>query len=148
MFLKGLNENAVGRFPDLAKIYREEAVTEGVNHDLAFCQMLVETDCLTFSNGQHADHNNFGGIGVPKGGLDSAAFPSVRLGVRAHIQHLKAYGSQEPLVLKAVDPRFAYVRRGVAPYIDQLSGRWSAGMDYGEKILALVRRLYESAGLL
>jgi hypothetical protein len=148
MFLKGMNEKAVGQFPDLAKIYREEAITEGINHDLAFCQMLVETNALAFSTGQDASHNNFGGIGSPKGGLEPAIFPSPRLGVRAHIQHLKAYASQEPLVLRPVDPRFAFVRRGVAPRIDQLGGRWSADMDYGQKILALVRRLYESAGLL
>jgi hypothetical protein len=148
MFLKAMNEKAVSQFPDLAKIYREEAITEGVNHDLAFCQMLVETNDLTFNTGMDASHNNFGGIGSPKGGLEPTTFPSARLGVRAHIQHLKAYASQEPLVLRPVDPRFAYVRRGVAPCIEQLGGRWSADMNYGQKILALVRRLYESAGLL
>lgn len=148
MFLKGVNESAVGQFPDLAKIYREEATTEGINHDIAFCQMLLETHALTFTNGTAPSLNNFGGIGAPKGGVDSASFPSTRIGVRAHIQHLKAYASQEPLVLRQVDPRFLYVRRGAAPRVGQLSGRWSADMDYGEKILALVRRLYESAGLL
>ncbi len=148
MFLKGVNERAVSQYPDLAKIYREEAMTEGVNHDLAFCQMLVETNSLAFNNGLNPSHHNFGGLGAPKGALEDASFPSVRIGVRAHIQHLKAYASLEPLVLRPVDPRFAYVRRGVAACIDQLSGRWSADRDYGQKILALVRRLYESAGLL
>ena len=148
MFLKGINEGVVSQYTDLAKIYREEATTEGINHDLAFCQMLVETNFLAFNNGLDPSHNNFGGLGVPQGDLDSASFPSTRIGVRAHIQHLKAYASQEPLVLRSVDPRFSYVRRGVAPRIDQLSGRWSADMHYGQKILALVRRLYESAGLL
>ncbi len=148
MFLKGINEGAIGQYPDLAKIYREEAMTEGINHDLAFCQMLVETNALAFNHGLDPSSNNFGGLGAPKGGSANASFPSVRIGVRAHLQHLKAYASQEPLVLRSVDPRFPYVRRGVAPSIDQLSGRWSADMDYGQKILALVRRLYESAGLL
>jgi hypothetical protein len=148
MFLKGMNEKAISQYPDLAKIYREEAMTEGINHDLAFCQMLVETNALAFNIGPDASDNNFGGIGSPKGVGEPTSFSSARLGVRAHIQHLKAYASQEPLVLRPVDPRFFYVRRGVAPRIEQLGGRWSADMDYGQKILALVRRLYESAGLL
>jgi N-acetylmuramoyl-L-alanine amidase len=148
MFLKGVNEAAVSEFPELAKLYREEAATEGVNHDIAFCQMLVETNALTFNNGLTAEQNNFGGIGVPMGGGEEATFPSARIGVRAQIQHLKAYGSTEPLVLRRVDPRFQFVRRGVAPLVHQLAGRWSADPHYGDRILALVRRLYESAGLL
>jgi len=148
MFLKGINEGAVSQYPDLAKLYRTEAMTEGVNHDLAFCQMLVETHSLTFDQGTAPTSYNFGGIGAPRGQLDSVSFPSLRIGVRAHIQHLKAYASQEPLVLRPVDPRFQYLRRGIAPRITQLNGRWSADMTYGQKILALVRRLYESTGLL
>ena len=148
MFLKTMNEEGVSRYPDLAKIYREEATTEGVNHDLAFCQMLIETNALRFNTGLDSSHSNFGGIGAPRGGANQASFTSLRLGVRAHIQHLKAYASQEPLVLKPVEPRCNHVRRGVAPRVDHLSGRWSADEDYGDKILALVRRLYESAGLL
>ncbi|MEH2168652.1 MAG: cell wall hydrolase, partial [Nostoc sp.] len=76
------------------------------------------------------------------------SFPSARIGVRAHVQHLKAYASLEPLVQEVVDPRFRFVTRGIAPLIDQLSGRWSADLDYGTKISAMLKRLYESAGLL
>jgi hypothetical protein len=47
-----------------------------------------------------------------------------------------------------VDPRFRFVRRGVAPKVELLSGRWSADPLYGEKVLAILRRLYQSAGLL
>ncbi|GAB1539052.1 hypothetical protein NUACC21_17170 [Scytonema sp. NUACC21] len=68
--------------------------------------------------------------------------------VRAHIQHLKAYASLEPLVQEVVDPRFRFVARGIATFIDQLSGRWSADLEYGNKIMAMLKRLYESAGLL
>jgi hypothetical protein len=148
MFLKSVNESAVSKFPELAKIYREEAATEGVNYDIAFCQMLVETNALTFNNGLNASQNNFGGIGAPTGGPDGSAFPSARIGVRAQIQHLKAYASTEPLVLHRVDPRFQFVRRGIAPLVPQLTGRWSADPQYGARILAFARRLYESAGLL
>jgi hypothetical protein len=75
--------------------------------------------------------------------------PDARTGVRAHVQHLKAYASKEPLVLlPPVDPRFNLITRGVAPTVDQLSGRWATSLDYGDSILALLRRLYKLAGLL
>jgi len=148
MFLKSNNEDAVLTFPDLPKLYREEAAVESVNHDIAFCQMCVETGFLRFGGDLKPEQNNFGGIGDVAGRPDGASFPSARIGVRAHIQHLKAYASTAPLVQEVVDPRFAFVARGIAPLVSQLSGRWSADPDYGEKIMAVVRRLYEASGIL
>ncbi|MGF1569930.1 MAG: N-acetylmuramoyl-L-alanine amidase [Nodosilinea sp.] len=148
MFLKSVNEAAVNQYRDLPKIYREEAAIETVNHDIAFCQMLVETNSLNFGGSLNPAQNNFGGIGSPTGGPEGSSFPSARIGVRAQIQHLKAYASSEPLVQRQVDPRFQFVSRGIAPLVQQLNGRWSADMEYGQKIMAFVRRLYESAGLL
>ena len=148
IFLRNNNENALVQFPDIPKLYREEAIIEGVNHDLAFCQMCLETGFLRFGGDIKPQHNNFAGLGAIGGGSEAASFPSARIGVRAHIQHLKAYASLEPLVQQEVDPRFRFVTRGVAPSIDQLSGRWSADLDYGTKIKALFKRLYESAGLI
>ncbi|HEY9737895.1 MAG TPA: N-acetylmuramoyl-L-alanine amidase [Trichocoleus sp.] len=149
MFLKANNEAAATQYRDLPKLYREEGAIEGVNYDIAFSQMCVETAFLTF-NGTilKPAQNNFGGVGSATGGPEGASFPSARIGVRAQIQHLKAYASTEPLVQVLVDPRFRFVRRGVAPLVGQLSGRWSADLQYGQKILAVLRRLYESAGLL
>ncbi|NES24844.1 MAG: glucosaminidase domain-containing protein, partial [Symploca sp. SIO3E6] len=43
-------------------------------------------------------------------------------------------------------PRF--VTRGVAPLVGQLSGRWSTDLQYGDRIKAVIRSLYESADLL
>ncbi|MEO0490131.1 MAG: cell wall hydrolase, partial [Cyanobacteria bacterium J06659_2] len=88
------------------------------------------------------------GLGDADGGPEGATFASARIGVRAQIQHLKAYASVEPLVQELVDPRFRFISRGVAPLVNQLSGRWAADPQYGEKIMSQVRRLYESAGLL
>lgn len=148
MFLKANSEEAIAQFSDLPKLYREEAIAEGVNYDIAFAQMCLETDFLQFGNGITAKQNNFAGLGAGQPTGQERSFPSPRVGVRAHVQHLKAYASHEPLVQEIVDPRFTFVKRGVAPSVHQLSGRWSADPNYGEKIMAILRRLYESASLL
>ncbi|MEA5620310.1 N-acetylmuramoyl-L-alanine amidase [Cronbergia sp. UHCC 0137] len=148
IFLRNNYENALIQFPDVPKLYREEATIEGVNHDIAFCQMCLETGFLRFGGDVKPQQNNFAGLGAIGGGTEAASFGSARIGVRAHIQHLKAYASLEPLVQEEVDPRFRFVTRGIAPLVEQLAGRWSADLDYGKKITAMIRRLYESAGLL
>jgi hypothetical protein len=148
LFLRRNNDNALVKFPDLPKLYREEASVEGINYDVAFCQMCIETGFLRFGGDVKPEQNNFAGLGTIGGGAVVASFESARIGVRAHVQHLKAYASLEPLVQEVVDPRFRFVTRGVAPLVDQLSGRWAADLDYGKKIMATLRQLYETAGLL
>jgi hypothetical protein len=148
MFLKSNNEAALAQFPDIAKLYREEGDAEGIAYDIAFSQMCLETNFLRFGGEIRPTQNNFAGLGSVGGSAESASFPSARIGVRAHIQHLKAYANTAPLVQEVVDPRFNFVTRGIAPLVAQLSGRWEADPKYGEKILALLRRLFESAGFL
>jgi hypothetical protein len=148
IFLKNHNEGALAQFSDLPQLYREEANAEGVNYDIAFCQMCLETGFLRFGGEIQLENNNFAGLGTISGSSDVASFESHRIGVRAHIQHLKAYANLEPLVHEIVDPRFDFVTRGIAQSIDQLSGRWSGDIEYGAKIQALLKQLYESAGLL
>jgi hypothetical protein len=146
MFLKAQQPESLALFPELPKLYREEAAIEGVNHDLAFAQLCLETDFLRFSQGPKPEQNNFAGLsGI---GAATQTFLDARIGVRAHIQHLKAYASAEPLMQQPVDPRFRFVRRGVAPQIEQLGDRWSADPQYALKVMAILRRLYESAGFL
>lgn len=148
MFLKSNNEDALQAFPDIHKMYREEGFREGVNWDIAFSQMCVETSFLRFGNNVKASQNNFASLGTIGNPPEGASFPSARMGVRAHIQRLKGYASKEPLVQEVVDPRFRFISRGSAVFVDQLSNRWSADPNYGEKIMAMLRRLYESAKLL
>lgn len=148
VFLEARNPTGLTRFPDLPKLFREEATIEGVNYDVAFAQMCVETGFLTFGGTVQPTQNNFGGLGAVGNNAQGASFPSARIGVRAQVQHLKAYASTAPLVQEIVDPRFRFVARGIAPLIDQLSGRWAADPKYGEKIVSVLRQLYESAGIL
>jgi N-acetylmuramoyl-L-alanine amidase/Mannosyl-glycoprotein endo-beta-N-acetylglucosaminidase len=148
MFLKTNNELGVKDFPEIGKLYREEGAIEGVDYDIAFAQMCLETNFLKFGGVIKASQNNFAGMGTPGGGPEGASFGSARLGVRAHVQLLKAYASTEPLVQESINPRFRFITRGIAPLVGQLSGRWQPGTDYGDRILALVRRLYELSSLL
>lgn len=148
MFLKANNESATTDYKDLPRYYRDEAKEEGVNHDVAFCQMCLETSYLRFPGNLRPEDNNFGGIGAVGNGSGGISFADPRMGVRAHIQHLKAYASTEPLKNLSIDPRFGFVRRGIAPLVVNLSGRWDADPRYGDKITAIMRRLYESAQFL
>lgn len=151
MFLKNNNEAALTSFSDLPLLYREEATIEGVNHDIAFCQMCIETGFLRFGKGIEPEQNNFAGLGTAISSsitnISGASFVDRRTGVRAHIQHLKAYASNAPLFQSVVAPRFHLVARAIAPNLSQLNGRWSIDPLYDRKILALIRRLYESAGI-
>jgi hypothetical protein len=148
MFLKTHHEKALKDFPDIAKLYQKEGKIEGVNYDIAFCQMCLETNFLRFDGDISPSQNNFANLGTVDDNLQPASFTDIYLGVRSHLQHLKAYASLEPLVQETVDPRFHLVRRGMAEKVSQLSGRWSADLAYGDKIMAMLRQLYESANLL
>ncbi|HOF84904.1 MAG TPA: glucosaminidase domain-containing protein [Treponemataceae bacterium] len=127
----------------LARLYREEAAVERVNADVAFIQMCLETGFLRFGNLVTEDMNNFCGLGAIGPEQPGLRFPDERTGVRAHVQHLQAYGSTEPLAQELVDPRYKYVSpRGKAATIGGLGGTWAADRQYGEKLAALLTRLY------
>lgn len=129
---------------NIAQIYIEEARAEGVNSDVAFCQMCLETNFLKYGGAVEADQRNFSGLGATGGGAGGATFYTVRSGIRAHIQHLKAYASKESLNHQRLDPRFHLVRRGSAPYVRDLTGTWATDPQYGDKILSLLKRLRSS----
>lgn len=142
-FLLAANPALDKRFAyDFAKIYVEEARAEGINHDVAFSQMCVETGFMAFGGLVTRDMNNFCGLGSIGPGQPGERFPSPRIGVRAQIQHLKAYASPEPPKKALVDPRYHWVKTGAASTIDGLSGRWAADREYGVKIRAVLQRLY------
>jgi N-acetylmuramoyl-L-alanine amidase len=148
MFLKSRNATAVNDFPEISQLYRQEGEIEGVSYDLAFCQMCWETNFLKFGNDVSPSQNNFASLGGVDGSINGAAFPNARIGVRAHIQQLKAYATTQPLVQEVVSPRFRFVTRGIAPLFGQLSGRWDVDPNYGTKVLNLVNLLYEDSGLI
>ncbi len=126
----------------IASIYIQEANAEGVNYDVAFSQMCLETGFLRYGGTVLPGQNNFCGLGVLDKKTKGFSFHDIRLGIRAHIQHLKAYASQKKLNNALVDPRFRFVKRGTITDVNDLSGRWAADRHYGKKIRFLLRRMY------
>jgi hypothetical protein len=121
----------------LADLYLSLGRTEGIRGDIAFAQAIHETAFFAFGKDVLPMQNNYSGIGAVGGGIAGAYFSTPEEGVRAQIQHLKAYANTDPLVTETVDPRFNYVKRGTAPYWTDLNGKWAVPGDfYGENILA------------
>ena len=144
LFLLQNNPNLDADFARLlATIYTEEAAFEGVNHDIAFVQMTLETGFLRFGGDVKPEQNNFAGLGAIGNGEPGLSFPDARIGVRAQIQHLKAYGCVEPLNGELVNPRFRFVRRGIAPTYEGLAGTWAVDRLYADKIKSILQRLYD-----
>lgn len=135
----------------LAEMFIEEGEAEGVRGDVAFAQSLHETGYFKFGGIVLPSQNNYAGIGALNGNAtgQAASFPDPRTGVRAQIQHLKAYASTEALANACVDPRFSLVVRGVAPYVEWLGaadnpqGRgWAVpGAGYGANIVKLLGQI-------
>ena len=137
--------------PDLqtfCQIYIEEAKIENIRADVAFCQAMLETGWLKFGGNVDISQFNFAGLGSTGAGVKGASFLNVRNGVRAQIQHLKAYANNENLNNACVDPRFNYVKRGSAPYVEWLGQNdnpngygWATASGYGYNILKLMNEL-------
>lgn len=130
-----------------AQIFYEEATAEGVRAEVAFTQCMKETGFLKYGGDVLPNQYNFAGIGAT-GAVHGASFSNVRMGVRAQIQHLKAYGSISPLTNPCVDPRFNLVKRGSAQHVEWLGIKenpngygWATSKNYGHDIVSMVNVL-------
>lgn len=92
------SRNAAPRLPacsveELAQMFLEEGAAEGVRGDVAWAQSLKETGFFRYGGIVLPEQNNYAGIGALNGNAQgqAATFPDPRIGVRAQIQHLKAY---------------------------------------------------------
>jgi len=146
-YLKKKNPSVPQSVLDMIPLYISEGEAEGVRGDMAFAQSCLETGNFTFSGSAVTlSQNNFCGLGVTQRGKTGLSFETAQLGIRAQIQHLKAYASTDKLRNERIDPRFRYVTRGCAPYAEWLGQKenpqgkgWAAGEKYGEKILSILK---------
>ena len=132
------------------RMYYDEAVAEGVRPEVAFVQTMKETGFLQYGGDASVEQFNFAGLGALDGNAQgqAASFSDVRTGIRAQIQHLKAYGSAENLKSACVDPRFKYVTRNSAKYVEWLGIKenpagvgWASDKNYGYTIVDMVKVL-------
>ena len=124
----------------------QEAAAEGVRADVVFAQICNETGFLQFGGDVSAEQCNFAGLGATGNGVAGETFKNVRTGIRAQVQHLKAYASKDPLNQTCVDTRFSYVTRGTAPYVEWLGiqenpyGKgWATAKNYGYNLVNIVK---------
>ena len=152
-----LKKGGADSIEKFANIYYEEATAEGVDPAVAWCQSMKETGWLRFGGQVKIEQFNFAGLGATDNGASGADFSKygengVRMGVRAQIQHLKAYAvsglTEKDLKYACVDPRFSLVNKGSAKYVEWLGTHenpigagWATGVDYGPDIIKLMNQL-------
>ena len=91
-YIKSKNPGVEQTVLDMIPLYLTEGEVEGVKGDIAFAQSCLETGNFTFAGSAvNLRQNNFCGMGVMKNGEKGNNFPSPQLGIRAQVQHLKAY---------------------------------------------------------
>ena len=131
------------------------AYLENINPIVMICQQILETSIYAFKyNGTDESgntkviqsvvvpgDNNYAGLGATSRGDEKNGFPSNEIGQLAQAQHLKAYGSEEPLNSEMVDIRFEYVKRGSATTVDKLSETWASNPNYGVSIARIYTEL-------
>ena len=145
-YIKAKNGNVPQSVLDMVPLYLSEGEMENIRGDIAFAQSCLETGNFTFSGSAvKLSQNNFCGMGVTQNGMEGNSFDTPQLGIRAQIQHLKAYANTAKLKQECVDPRFDLVSRGCASYVEYLgiqenpNGKgWASGAGYGEKILKIL----------
>lgn len=145
-YIRGVNPNVPQSVIDMIPLYISEGKAEGVRGDVAFAQSCLETGNFGFAGSAVTlSQNNFCGMGVTAAGVKGNSFTSPQIGIRAQIQHLQAYASTAALKQACIDPRYKYVKRGCAPYVEWLGQQenpqglgWAAGAGYGEKILRIL----------
>lgn len=128
----------------ITRLYVSEAADEGINSDVAFVQMCHETGFLKFGGLVTSDMHNYCGLGSIDSSATGARFDTMEEGVRAHIQHLHAYGTTEEAVLhhELIDPRYSWPHK--AYYVEDIQGlakKWATDPDYSVKLEALLVRL-------
>lgn len=126
---------------EFCQIYYEECLAEGVKPEVAFAQSMLETGFLKFGGDVLPNQYNFAGLGATGNGVHGNSFSSVRIGIRAHIQHLKCYASTAPLNQEKVDPRWSDSLRGKAPTVEKLQGTWAASTTYASNLLKAIERI-------
>ena len=148
-YIKKVNPQVSDSVTKMISLYITEGAAEGVRGDIAFAQSCLETGNFTFSGSAVTlDQNNFCGLGVNITGKKGCSFKTAKEGIRAQIQHLQAYACTDGLKQKCIDPRYTYVSRDCAEYVEHLGIQenpkgqgWAAGKNYGTQIIEILNAI-------
>ena len=148
-YIRKINPQVSDSVIKMIPLYLTEGEAEGVRGDIAFAQSCLETGNFAFSGSAVTlDQNNFCGLGVTGTGVKGNSFKTPAEGIRAQIQHLQAYASADRLKNRCVDPRYTYVSRGCAEYVEYLGVQenpkgqgWASGRNYGQKIINILNSI-------
>lgn len=147
------------------EIYLEECQVEGVRPEIAFCQSMLETGFLQYRNcDARPEQFNFAGLDTtgrdPVTGVVNRgrSYSSVRQGIRAHVQRLKAWAVKDMTPEKYKYPcidkdkfdsnwwRNTII--GSSPYVEWLGKEenpsgfgWATAPNYGPIIINILGRL-------
>lgn len=145
-----LSKGGADSIETFCQMYYDEASAEGVRPEVAFAQTMKETGFLQYGGDASIGQFNFAGLGTTGGGVPGNSYPDVRTGIRAQIQHLKAYATADPLTQECVDDRYEYVKKGAAPYVEWLGQQenpeglgWATGDNYGYDIVNMIEDMTE-----
>jgi hypothetical protein len=94
VFLKSRNPSLNARYDDIGVYYMRHGEELGIRWDIAFYQMVVETNSLRYTGDVDADQFNFAGLGATGGGVKGERFRSISDGVRAHLEHVLMYSGK------------------------------------------------------
>lgn len=153
---------------DLVDYYWQEGKAEGVRPEVALSLSIKETGFWRYGGIVQPEQNNFGGLGAlnENASGEAASFIDCQIGVRAVVQHMRAYATREALRQGNVDPRYEAVIKagyhGQAPTVHGLSGKWAwpgfdrrkhptlavaylAGETYGQEITQMYRQMLDFA---
>lgn len=145
---EALSKGGADSIESFCQMYYDEATAEGIRPEVPFVQTMKETGWLQYGGDASIEQFNFAGLGTTGGGVAGNSYPDVRTGIRAQIQHLKAYATADALAQECVDERYEYVTKGSAPYVEWLGQQenpegygWATADNYGYSIVDMISKL-------
>lgn len=146
-FLKSRNGSLAKRYDDLSVYYMRHGEDLKIRWDMAFYQMIVETNTLRYDGDVRADQFNFAGLGATGGGVRGERFKSISDGVRAHLEHVAMYAGKHIANPVAERTRKVQEWEVLVPYqrslpgpmtFTQLGRKWAPGdRGYSDDIQAI-----------
>ncbi|EGB92622.1 putative lipoprotein [Clostridium sp. D5] len=145
---EALSKGGADSIETFCQMFYDEASAEGIRPEVPFVQTMKETGWLQYGGDASIEQFNFAGLGTTGGGVAGNSYPDVRTGIRAQIQHLKAYATADALAQECVDERYEYVTKGSAPYVEWLGQQenpegygWATADNYGYSIVDMISKL-------